>query len=46
MHVMIGWEQRGLAVPLSQLEGVGVDEETQRAIEDWHHWVARGYEFG
>ena len=22
-----------------------VDAETQEAIEDWHYWVARGYEF-
>ena len=36
---------RDLAVPLAQLEGIGVDEETQEAIEDWHYWVARGYEF-
>jgi Calcium binding len=46
MFVMIGWERRGLAVPLSQLEGVNVDEETQRAIEDWRYWVDRGYAFG
>lgn len=34
-----------LVVPLSQLEGIGVDDETQEAIEDWHYWVARGYGF-
>ena len=27
-----------------QLEGIQVDEETQKAIEDWHYWVNRGYE--
>jgi hypothetical protein len=31
-------------VPLSQLEGVAVDEHTRQAIEDWQYWVARGYE--
>ena len=33
-----------LAVPLMQLEGIGVDEEAQQAIADWHYWVDRGYE--
>ncbi len=44
MFVLIQWKQRQLAVPLRQLEGVQVDEETQQAIEDWHYWVNRGYE--
>ncbi len=30
-------------VPLMQLEGLQVDEETQQAIGDWHYWVNRGY---
>ncbi|MBD3306182.1 calcium-binding protein [candidate division KSB3 bacterium] len=34
-----------LTVPLSQLDGVGVDAQAQQAIEDWHYWVARGYGF-
>ena len=45
MFVLIPWKQRQLAVPLMQLEGIGVDEETQQAIEDWQYWVNRGYEF-
>ena len=45
MFVLIRWEKRQLAVPLMQLEGIQVDEETQQAIEDWHYWVNRGYEF-
>jgi hypothetical protein len=45
MFVLIRWKRRQLAVPLMQLEGTGVDEETQQAIEDWHYWVNRGYEF-
>jgi len=45
MFVLIQWKQRQIAVPLMQLEGIGVDEETQQAIEDWHYWVNRGYEF-
>lgn len=45
MFVTIRWEKDGLAVPLSQLRPVHTDEETQQAVEDWHYWVARGYEF-
>jgi hypothetical protein len=44
MFVLIRWEGRGLAVPLAQLEGVAVDEPTLQVIEDWHYWVAQGYE--
>jgi Calcium binding len=44
MFVEIGWKSRKLAVPLSQLEGIEVDEETKQAIEDWHYWASRGYE--
>jgi hypothetical protein len=44
MFVLIRWERRGLAVPLAQLEGVAVDEQTRQVIEDWHYWVAQGYE--
>ena len=45
MLVDVQWQGRRLAVPLSQLEGIAVDEATQEAIGDWHYWVARGYEF-
>jgi hypothetical protein len=45
MFVLTPWEREDLALPLSQLEGVAVDDETRQAIEDWHYWVARGYEF-
>ena len=45
MFVLTPWKQRKLAVPLSQLKGVKVDEETQQAIEDWHYWVAQEHEF-
>lgn len=33
-----------LAVPLAKLEGVAVDDQTRQVIEDWHYWVAQGYE--
>jgi hypothetical protein len=42
MFVFIRWRPHQLAVPLMQLEGIQVDEETQQAIEDWHYWVHQG----
>lgn len=45
MFVMIRWERDGLGVPLSQLKPVAVDQETARAIADWHYWIARDYQF-
>lgn len=44
MFVLIPWRSHQLAVPLMQLEGIHVDEETQQAIEDWRYWVNQGYE--
>ena len=44
MFVLIRWNQRQLAVPLMQLEGIQVDEESQQAIEDWHYWMNQGYQ--
>ena len=45
MFVMIRWEKRGLGVPLSQLKAEAADEQTTEAVDDWHYWVKRGYEF-
>jgi hypothetical protein len=46
IFVEMPWEyKRTLAVPLSQLKVVHGDEETAQAVEDWHYWVAMGYEF-
>jgi Calcium binding len=44
MFVNIQWHRRVLAVPLAQLMGVEVEEETKQAVQDWHTWVDRGYE--
>jgi hypothetical protein len=41
MFVLIRWERGTLAVPLSQLDGVAVDDQTRQAIADWHYWAAR-----
>ncbi len=45
MLVMTRWKSRNIAVPLSQLKAINVDESTTQAIEDWHYWVAQGYCF-
>lgn len=46
MFVELKWSKRTLAVPLSQIEPVKTDGKTEEAIEDWHYWATRGYEFG
>ncbi|HSK72063.1 MAG TPA: calcium-binding protein [Pyrinomonadaceae bacterium] len=46
MFVEIEWgEDDFLDVPLEQIYPIGVDEDTKEAVEDWHYWVARGYQF-
>jgi hypothetical protein len=45
MFVTVRWGKRKLAVPLAQLEVVEADDETREAVEDWHYWVDRHYEF-
>jgi hypothetical protein len=43
MLVLIRWQGRGMAVPLSQLAALDPDESSEEAIGDWHYWVAQGY---
>ncbi len=45
MFVEIQWQERSLAVPLSQLEGIEVDAGTEEAIGDWQYWIKSGYGF-
>ena len=45
MLVMIEWQDRTLAVPLSQLLATDADDETVDAIADWHYWLDRRYTF-
>ena len=45
MQVEIEWQGRTLGVPVAQLRGGGVNEETAEAIADWHYWVAQGRQF-
>lgn len=46
MFVIMRWERNGLAVPLMQLELIHGNDQTREAIEDWHYWINRGYQFG
>ena len=43
MFVKIQWGKRSLGVPVSQLEVVQANDQTQEAVEDWHYWVGMGY---
>ncbi len=44
MFVMMRWERRGLAVPLSQVKPIGeIDIDTREAVADWLYWVDQGY---
>jgi len=44
MFVMMRWERRGLAVPLSQVKPIAAaNKDTKEAVEDWHYWVKQGY---
>jgi hypothetical protein len=45
MFVDVKWDGQFLSVPLSQLEGIELDDDSQEGIGDWHYWVDRGYEF-
>src|SRR4051812_15695048 len=38
IFVLTPWDRRSLGIPLSQLEGLQVDDDTSRAIEDWRYW--------
>jgi hypothetical protein len=44
MFVMMRWERRGLAIPLSQVKPISkTDKDTREAVADWLYWVAQGY---
>jgi len=44
MLVLIRWQGRKMAVPMSQLTALDADQSTTEAIGDWHYWVAQGYQ--
>ena len=39
----IKWQGRKVGVPLAQLEGIEVNDQTAEAIADWLYWSAQGY---
>lgn len=43
--VMTEWHGRALGVPLAQLTPGKADADTKEGVEDWHYWVARGYQY-
>jgi len=45
MLVLIKWQGRTMAVPLSQLQAIKGSKATNEAIADWRYWVAQGYCF-
>lgn len=45
MFVNTEHEGEPMTVPLTHVESVGADEGTRVAVEDWHYWMSRGYEF-
>lgn len=45
MYVDISWSGKILAVPLVQLKPSNADDDTVEAVEDWHYWKSRGYQF-
>ena len=47
-HEMFVWVKRAgkrIAVPLTQLQCLSRDQETQEAVEDWLYWDDHGYQF-
>jgi hypothetical protein len=45
MYVDISWKGKVLAIPLSQIKPLVIDEDSLEAIEDWHYWIKQGYVF-
>jgi hypothetical protein len=47
MFVEVEWDGDTLAVPLSQIEPIDLEDmEGVEAIADWDYWVEQGYELG
>ena len=43
--VMTEWHGRTLGVPLAQLTPRQIDAATKEACDDWHYWIAIGYQY-
>lgn len=45
MFVLVKWSNQEIVVPLAQIHPIEGDDDTREGVEDWHYWMARGYEF-
>jgi hypothetical protein len=45
MYVRIEYRTTMLSVPLRQLRSHSRSRATKQAVQDWHYWRLRGYEF-
>jgi hypothetical protein len=45
MLVDVFWNNKTLAIPLSQIKPLDADEDSIEAIGDWRYWLDRGYGF-
>lgn len=45
MYANIQWKDCSIEVPLEQLYPLNACKGTVEAVEDWHYWVGRGYQF-
>lgn len=45
IFVIVSFDGRSMAVPLSQLKPLRASLKIREAVGDWHYWVVRGYEF-
>ena len=43
--VMAECNGREVGIPLAQLTASKIDPQTKEGIEDWHYWVAMGYQY-
>ena len=46
MFVLVEWRDREFGIPLSQLELIDADSETEQAVDDWHYWNGDGGRLG
>lgn len=46
MFVLIEWRDREFGIPLSQLELIDADSESEQAVDDWHYWNGDGGRLG
>ena len=45
MLVDVYWDGEDITVPLAQLQGLDIDDDSREAMKDWHYWVGRWYGF-